>query len=143
MLKNPGACLVLMSWWIVPFFVIALFSYPLRAYVSSYVPFLVALVVISSSGILMNVLETKFRFWSWLGHWSKCLILIGSYALAILVILILTLTLDSYGLVGYFDGDAEGSFGMLYIPSAIFYLMAGAIAPAVLTGRGFVTRRQT
>jgi hypothetical protein len=135
-LKRPGLYLILMAWWIAVFFIIALFSYPVKSYLSSYVPFFVAFVVILASGIALNIIETKFLFWRDMGHWGRFLILTGSYAFAILVILVITLTLDSYRLIGYFRGDPEGSFGMLYVPSVIFYFLAGTILSAVLSAKG-------
>jgi len=36
---------------------------------------------------------------------------------------------------------AAGSFGMLYIPSIVFYFTAGAVLSAVLTGVEIIKRR--
>jgi len=136
LLKGPGLYLILMTWWIVVFFVIALFSYPVTSYLSSYLPFFIAFVVILASGIVLNIMETKFFFWRDMGHWGRFLMLTGSYAVAIIVILVITMILDSYRLVGYFRGDPEGSFGMLYVSSVIFYLLAGVIVSVVLSVKG-------
>lgn len=49
--------------------------------------------------------------------------------------MVVTLTLDYFRLVRYFGGDAAGSFGMLYIPSVMFYLLLGLIL-GIWRGRG-------
>lgn len=131
---------MLMMWWVIPFFVTAFLSYPFRSYLSSYLHFLIAFGVPSIFALILNAVEAKYRFWKDTGHWGRLGWLTGSYAVVILIVLIITLTLDSYGLIGYFGGDPEGSFGMLYLPSFVFYLLVGAIASSVLTVREAVKR---
>ena len=128
MFGKSGAYLILMTYgWITPFLIIGLYSYPPAHYLSSFYPFGVAVLVTVLTGFWCGRLEKKFGFWSQGGFWPRYFILIGGYWLNIVVILAVTLTLDARGWIGYFGGDAAGSFGMLYIPSAIFYTAAGAI----------------
>jgi hypothetical protein len=141
-LKSPGTCLVLMAWWIIAFFMIDLFRFHVRGYLSSYVPYLVAFIVLFSFGIAMNILEVKLQFWSRLGHWGKLVVLTVSYALAVHVMVFLTLTLYSYGLVGFFGADPEGSFGMLYLPSVAFYFVVAAVVGVTWTIKRILTKRR-
>jgi len=113
--------------WIAPFLLIALWCYSPGRYLSSFYPFGVAVLVTALTGWGCGKMEKKLGFRSQGGFWPKYFILIGWYWLNIVVILAVTLTLDARGWIGYFGGDAAGSFGMLYIPSAIFYTVAGAI----------------
>ncbi len=72
-------------------------------------------------------MELKINYWNRSKYWKKYLAVNGIYALNVFIIVAITITLDSFGLVGYFDGDPEGSFGMLYFPSIFFYLLLGLI----------------
>lgn len=128
MFGKSGAYLILMTYgWIAPFLLIALWRYSPGRYLSSFYPFGVAVLVTALSGWGCGKMEKKLGFWNQGGFWPRYFMLIGWYWLNILVILAVTLTLDARGWIGYFGGDAAGSFGMLYIPSAIFYTGAGAI----------------
>lgn len=132
-LENPGLCLALMSWWIIPFFASAVLTHPISEYPRSYLPFLIAFGGIVSFAVALNVINLKRQVWRRTGHWGKFLLLSGWYALSVAGILAVTLVLDSYGALEYFDGDAEGSFGMLFIPSALGYVVVGGIVCAVLS----------
>jgi hypothetical protein len=115
--KTPGARLMLMFCWIIPFFVIAFVSYQLKGCFSSYLHFSVAIGVPLIVAAALNAVYAKYPFWKDMENWGRFSWLTGSYAVVILLLAIITVTLASYGLIGYFRGDAEGSFGMLYLPS--------------------------
>jgi len=66
-----------------------------------------------------------------MGSWGKLATLMISYASTIIVSLIVTIVLSSYGMIDYFGGDPEGSFEMLYIPSIVFY---GGVGMVVIFG---------
>ena len=132
---QPGYFLMLMAWWIVPFFAIHLVSYPVHRFLPSFLPFFVAFVVIAAAGSIVTMVENKTGFWERSGRWKRYGILTSSYAAAVVVILLATVGLDYWGFVGYFGGDAAGSFGMLYIPSAIFYVIGGAVLCGALSMR--------
>jgi len=126
-MRKPGTYLLLMAWWIVPFFLLALASYPVGAYRTSYVPFLAAFTVIAVCAFLLSHLDARLDFWERSGLWRKYFVLTGAYAVTIGLVLAATLTMDAFYLVGYFGGDAAGSFGMLYLPSVIVYFVSGAL----------------
>jgi hypothetical protein len=126
-MRKPGTYLLLMAWWIVPFFILALASYPVGAYLTSYVPFLAAFVIIPVCAFILAGLDARLEFWERFGFWKRYFVLTGAYALTMVIVLAVTVTLDFYGLAGYFRGDAAGSFGMLYIPSVVFYFVSGAL----------------
>lgn len=128
MFGRSGKYLMLMTYgWIAPFALLHLGRYPLRQYQTSYYPFLVAFVTTAVVSLAGGILERRYNFWEPGGFWQKYFLLMGMYCLNIGVILVITLIMSSYGWISYFGGDAEGSFGMLYIPSAFFYLTAGMI----------------
>jgi hypothetical protein len=132
-LENPGLCLALMSWWIIPFLAASVLTHPISEYPRSYLLFLIALGGIVSFAGALNVINLRWQVWGKMGHWGKFLILSGCYTLSVAAILAVTLVLDSYGALDYFGGDAEGSFGMLFIPSVLGYFVLGGIACAVLS----------
>jgi len=128
MLGQPGRYLLIMTfWWMAPFLLVALARFSPVHWPLSYVPFLVALVVTGFLSALCNRLETRFGAWRRSGFWTRYFLLNAWYAFNMVLILAITLTLDSFRLVGYFGGDPESSFGMLYLPSALLYLVEGLI----------------
>ena len=131
--RNPGIYLAIMGWWIMPFFGSSLARYPVTAYFSSYVPFLLVFFSIAVSGIILWRMNIKNGFWNRSGHWRRFSILWGTYALSISVALAITLILDSYNMIAYFGGCAAGSFGMLYIPSIVLYFIFGILLSTMLT----------
>jgi hypothetical protein len=128
MLAKPGRYLLIMTfWWIGPFLIMALLrSCPVRQPLS-YVPFAVAVAVTLLLAALWSRLEQRYGSWGRSGFWKRYFLLNGWYALNVGLILAVTLSLDYFHLVGYFGGDPEGTFGMLYLPSVMAYLAGGAI----------------
>ena len=133
--ENPGLCLGLMAWWIIPFLAAAVLTHPISEFPRSYSVFLIALGGIASFAGALNVINLRRQIWERTGHWGRVLILIGCYALYVVATLAVTLVFDSYGALDYFGGDAEGSFSMLFIPSVLVYFVLGVIACAVLSAR--------
>jgi hypothetical protein len=128
MLGKPGRYLLIMTfWWMAPFLLVALTGFSPARWPLSYVPFLVAVAVTLLLSALCNRLETRHGYWRRSGFAKRYFLLNGWYALNVGLILAVTLSLDSFRLVGYFGGDPEGSFGMLYLPSVLFYLIVGLI----------------
>ena len=128
MLGKPGRYLLIMTfWWIAPFLLLALSRFSPALYPLSYVPFLVAIAVTLLLSALCGWLENRHGYWRRSGFGKKYFLLNAWYALNVALILALTLTLDNFHLVGYFGGDPEGSFGMLYLPSVLIYLALGFI----------------
>ncbi|MDP3182131.1 MAG: hypothetical protein Q8M54_04855 [Desulfobaccales bacterium] len=118
-----------------PFFIIALSSFSLFSHIDSYYPFFIAFIITVILSYLMGLLEKRTGYWDRSGYWGKYIILNGLYILNIALILVMTLSLDYFRLIKYFGGDAAGSFGMLYIPSVMFYLLLGLIG-GIWRGRG-------
>lgn len=124
---NPGIYLFLMFWWITLFFFFTLISYPFVNNIRSFLPFFVAVIVISIASFLLNFLNVKLAFWSRIQSCKRFLFLSFCYAVTTIIILLLTVLMDYFGLICYFGGDAAGSFGMFYIPSILLYAIAGSI----------------
>jgi hypothetical protein len=125
---KPGRYLLIMTfWWMAPFLLVALANFSPEHWPLSYTPFLVAVAVTLLLSALCNQLEKRHRYWRRSGFAKRYFLLNGWYLLNVALILALTLSLDSVHLVGFFGGDPEGSFGMLYIPSVLFYLVLGLI----------------
>jgi len=76
-----------------------------------------------------------------MGYWGKFAALMGSYSSTIIAILIISLILSSHGMISYFGGDPEGSFGMLYIPSIVFYGVVGMVLIIGLTAMKGLKKR--
>ena len=114
-------------WWMAPFLVVALANFSPGHWPRSYVPFMVAIAVTLLLSALCNWLERRQGSWRRSGFWTRYFLLNGWYALNMVLILGVTLTLDSFRLMRYIGGDAEGSFGMLYLPSVLLYLVLGLI----------------
>ena len=127
MLRGPGKYLVMMIWWILVFFFVQLYSDPLWSYVSSYLVYFIAFAFTLGGAILLNLLESRLRLWSRRRRWGKLIIIATAYTVAIGASFVLTIVLDSYDVVADLGGDAGGSFGLLYLPSIVFYLIAGAV----------------
>ncbi len=143
---GPGKYLLLMTCWIFVFFVICVFSCPVTRYLTSYIPFFVAFSLSLIFSLLLNLAEGVFAFWRRMGYWGKFAILMGFYSSNIIAILIISLILSSHGVISYFGGDPEGSFGMLYIPSIFFYGVVGTVLMLGLTAmkvlkKGYLTSR--
>jgi len=109
---------VMSLWWVVPFFVAAVVRYPITTNMSSYIPFAVITATTALSCIAVATVAKKYRAKN---HWRTYIILNTTYAANVAAAMALTIALDSIGAVTYFGGDAAGSFGMLYIPSILFY----------------------
>ena len=131
-MTGPGKYLVLMIWWILAFFILQIASFSIWAHFSSYLVFFIAFAFTLAFAIALNLMEAKRKLWSRRGHWGKYVVLTSAYTVAIVASLVVTVTLDSYRLVAYVGGDAGGSFGLLYIPSVLFYWLAGAVVCAII-----------
>jgi hypothetical protein len=128
MLGKPGRYLLIMTfWWIAPFLLVALARFSPARWPLSYVPFLVAVAVTMLLSALCGRLENRRGSWRRAGFAKRYFLLNGWYALNVGLILTVTLSLDYFHLAGYFTGDPEGSFGMLYLPSVLVYLVLGLI----------------
>jgi hypothetical protein len=128
MLGKSGKYLLLMTyWWILPFLAICLFQYPLGDNLPSYYPFSIPLLSGGILSLLCGLVEAKTGWWSRAGFWKKYLILNGAYILNTILIIYVHVTLDSFRIFGYFGGDPEGGFGMLYPYPVMLYLLGGMI----------------
>lgn len=125
--KTAKYILIMTLWWIMLFFIRALVEYPISQFLSSYYPFFIAFSVTLLVCLMVSIIELKTDYWARSGFWTKYIITNGVYTLNVFIILAITILLDSFRLIGYFDGDPEGSFGMLYFPSIFFYLVLGVV----------------
>jgi hypothetical protein len=128
MLGKPGRYLLIMTfWWMALFLLVALARFSPGHGPLSYVTFLVAVAVTGLLSAFCGRLENRRGYWRRSGFAKRYFLLNGWYVLNVGLILAVTLTLDHFRLVGYFNGDPEGSFGMLYLPSVLVYLVLGLI----------------
>jgi hypothetical protein len=128
MLGKSGKYLFLMTyWWILPFLVISLYYFPLLENLPSYYPFFIPFIIAGIFSILCGLVETQTGWWVRAGFWKRYLVLNGLYILNIYLILHVTITLDARGMLRYFGGDAEGSFGMMYTSTIPGYLLGGIV----------------
>lgn len=144
LLNGPGVHLVLMTWWIFAIFIAHLFWSPLGtppSHLSFSAPYSIAFAVTIAFAIALNLTNIQWSFWPGLPGWKKILVLVVAYAATIIVILIVTVTLDSYHVIDL--GCPAGSFGMLYIPSIVAYFMLGALAMLVLKVIAIFTSHKT
>ena len=95
-----------------------------------------------SFAVTLNVINLRWQIWERTGHWGKFFILIGCYSLSVAAILAVTLVLDSYGALDYFGGDAEGSFGMLFVTSVFGYAVVGGIVCAALSAHRILRQKE-
>ena len=125
--KSGNYLLLMISWWLVPFLVLDLLSFPLWQNLPSYYPVFLPFIITGVFSLGCGRVEAKTGCWSRAGFWKKYLVLNGLYLLDVLVILILSISLHNHLRLRYFGGDAAGGFGWLYPYSVILYLVAGLI----------------
>jgi hypothetical protein len=114
-------------WWILPFAGINLAQFPLWENLASYYAYFIPVIVTGIFSIICGQVEAPTGWWSRAGFWKKYLVIIGLYTLNIILIIALTITLHDKGVLSFFGGDPEGSFGMIYPWTVILYLLAGSI----------------
>jgi uncharacterized membrane protein YqjE len=90
--------------------------------------YLVGVITAFLCGILLNIIENKWNLWQSTRYFGKCSMLIIAYSIMMILFITIILVLDQYRLIGYFDGDAGGSFGLLCFPSIIGYLVLIVVA---------------
>ncbi len=128
---NPGIYLLIMIWWIFVSFIGTIVRHSIFDYLSSFIPYFLAFFIFGLSAILLGVYEIKNYFWDKCGYWKKYFIIIGLYAAATIICVSVTVILDDYRLVQYFEGDAAGSFGMGYFGFLSLYLIVGVVIGVV------------
>ena len=114
-------------WWVVPIFILHLINYSPDEYIKSYILFFIVFASTFFTSSIFYFLEKKYHSWENLGYWNKYLIINGAYCVNILLILIIYVIFSSYMLIEYFGSCPAGSFGMLLVPSVLFYLFVGII----------------
>jgi hypothetical protein len=128
MLGKSGKYLLIMTcWWILPFMAINLSEYSLLENLSSYFTYFIPFIVTGIFSLLSGQVEAQTGWWSRAGFWKKYLVINGLYIVNISLIIMVTITLHDRGLLRYFGGDPEGSFGMIYPWTVPLYLLAGLI----------------
>jgi hypothetical protein len=138
--STPGIYLFAMIWWIIVLFVVDLFRYSPIDYHSSYRLYYLAFLVTFICVLILNLLEARFSFWYRLRHWGRIGVLLGMYIVTMYMIFFAVFALP-YDFFDYFGGCSGGSFGMGFLPSAIFYILVGAIVAGILTVRNIFVRK--
>lgn len=123
----PGLYVAAMTLiWVGPFFALNLYQYPLDEYANSYRLY----YLVFSSTLLISIATIAanhfIKVWEMPGYWRKFLFVWGAYAANIVLILVVYFGCAAPGTWEYFGGCPAGSFGMLFIPSVITYLIGGA-----------------
>lgn len=127
---KPGYWLyILIFWWVIPVFLLELSRYPLFEYLNSYCLYFTIFGITITIGLMINLVDRRFRFWDKIGLWRKYLIIGTVYTIDIVIILFID------GFLGFdtFRSDPEGSIGMLFMPSIYLYFVVGAIVTFVCT----------
>lgn len=115
----------MMAVWLAPFCARDLMEYPVLSHWDSHILYAVLLAAAILGVFALNSLELATGFWSRPGIWLRVLGICGGYALVVAVSLAAILTLDSAGVLHYYEGDAGGSPGLLIVPSVIAYCVLG------------------
>ncbi len=132
-MRRSGKWLLWMAlWWVVPFFVIHLLARPFLSNLRSHLLYVVMILVAMGAAAVVSAVDGKRDLWRRSGYWGKYGLLCGAYAVQGILALAIVVTLDSLGAIGYYGGDAEGSIGMLIVPSILAYFLLGGIAGGVL-----------
>ena len=143
----PGMVVACMSlWWVLPFFLRDVREFDVGTDLPSFMSYFIAF-----GGVFLLIPTVWVVEWRW-GLWAKrrfggrALYAALLYAILVCGVLLVHIHLDACGLIEYFGGDAGGSFGLLYVPSAVFYLvLAGAgfaVSPLMRRCRGLSRMRQ-
>ena len=132
-MRRSGKWLLLMAlWWVIPFFVIHLLARPFLPSLNSHLFYVVLILVALGAAAVVSAVDGKRDLWRRSGYWGKYGFLCGAYAVQGILALVIVVTLDSLGLIGYYGGDAAGSIGMLIVPSILAYFVLGGITGGVL-----------
>ena len=111
--RTPIYIIGMTFWWIGFFFVRELIRYPISQYLSSYCPFFVVFCVTFVTCFVTNIIELRTDYWKTSGYWRKYAIVNGVYSANVIVVVAITVTLDSFGLIDYFGACPASSFEML------------------------------
>lgn len=142
--RRPGVLLALMTlWWVLPLFAINLAAHAFPTSLRSHLLYLPVILICAAFSAAMGACRPVNDIWHAAGPWKRYFMLCTAYALQMAVTLIVVLTLDAYGLIGYYGGDPEGSIGMLFIPSVLLYFFTGMVAgSAIAVGRRMKSRKR-
>jgi hypothetical protein len=132
MIRRPGMLLIIMMWWTMPFFIRDMLTYNSYKYLSSYLTYIIGWSVAIICGTLLNLIESKWIPWNSMRYWGKYATIMMAYIVTVIVIVSIIIILDEYRIVEYFGGDAGGSFGLLYGPSILGYIILGLIGSRLL-----------
>ncbi len=113
--------------WLAPFCITYLIFFPLLEYWNSHLLYGILFGVSILAMLILNSLELASGYWGRSGSTKKIIIVCGSYALTMLISLIVILSLDAAHVLKYYKGDAGGSPGMFILPSIIFYCAIGIL----------------
>lgn len=128
-LKSKPTTIFLLAmtlWWLIPFFARDLLGYPLLSHLRSHLLYFVTFSMATLFALLVGYVDRRSRFWKRYAYWGRYLIISGLYALQMILIVLILSVLDYWNLLRYFGGDAGGSVGFLFLPSILFYWIAGA-----------------
>jgi ABC-type xylose transport system permease subunit len=121
-----------MWWWVAPFLIVDLYRKPPNTDLWPHLPFWITILCVLLLGAILSLANRRLGYWDQVGHWGKCAFLVSGYCASLL------LTLGIIVFLGGLEGgspksDPEGSFGMLMIPSALAYIVIGALICASIS----------
>ena len=125
--RSSLVLLFITLWWILPFFVINLLRYPFFPYFTSHLLYLVTITISILFAIALGSIDGKNDLWNRFEFWGKYLMIIGAYAVQIILISFVLVLLGSKQLLDYYDSDPGGSVAMLFQPSIVIYLVLGGV----------------
>jgi len=140
---KPALILLLMTlWWALPLFALHLWRYPSAAYLPSHTLYcvIIGLAIITALGVTLG--SSLYPYWKEASLGERYYWLCAAYTAQMVVTLTTVLMLDTYQLIDYYDGDAAGSVGMLFLPSVLFYFALGVLGRWILRLHAWLTRKR-
>ena len=141
MKRSSLVLLFITLWWVIPFFVRDLLAYSFIPYFTSHLLYLVTIAISIVCAITLGFIDGKKDLWNRYEFWGKYLIVIGAYAAQIILIFFVIIFLGSNRLLKYYGGDPEGSVGMLFFPSIVFYLVIGGVLGIIAKAIKWIRKR--
>lgn len=126
MISKPSKYLIIMNvTWIAPFFIQDVFMESFSF--SSYLTYLTSFFCLALVIFVINSTEVKFNFWQKLNFVSRLIVLNAIYASNVVITVEIISVMDEMRVLGFFGGDAAGSYLMLYYPSILLALPVSII----------------
>ncbi len=117
--------LAMTLWWVLPLFAVNIMAHPFLLNLHSHLLYIVIIVFSVSAAITLSAVRAATNVWDDATNWGRYHLLCTAYTIQMIVTLLIVLVLDAFRLIGYYGGGPEVSVEMLFIPSALLYLVLG------------------